>query len=106
MTKGRITTWEERIDIVMYCLSQNRNYQKAIEKYQVSYQQVYGWVKKYEADGENALRDGRGRAKAPEELTEADQQKLAMKKLEYEVERLQVENAILKKLQELQRRRR
>ncbi len=106
MTKGRTTTWEERVDIVMYCLSQNRNYQKAVEKYQVSYQQVYGWVKKYEADGENALRDGRGRTKAPEELTEADHQKLAMKKLEYEVERLQAENAFLKKLQELQRGRR
>lgn len=106
MTKGRTTTWEERIDIVMYCLSQNRNYQKTVEKYQVSYQQVYGWVKKYEADGENALRDGRGRTKAPEELNEADQQKLAMKKLEYEIERLQAENAFLKKLQELQRRRR
>lgn len=106
MTKGRTTTWEERIDIVMYCLSQNRNYQKAVEKYHVSYQQVYGWVKKYEADGENALRDGRGRTKAPEELTEADQQKLAMKRLEYENERLRAENAFLKKLQEFQRRRR
>ena len=39
-----------------------------------------------------------GRTKAPEELTEADQQKLAMKKLEYENERLRAENAFLKKL--------
>ncbi|OUS78760.1 hypothetical protein B1748_01405 [Paenibacillus sp. MY03] len=49
---------------------------------------TYGWVKKYDASGEDALRDGRGRAKAPEELTEVDQQKLAMKKLEHENERL------------------
>jgi transposase len=48
------------------------------------------------------LRDGRGRKKAPEELNEADRQRLAMKKLEYENERLRAENALLKKLQELE----
>ena len=47
-----------------------------------------------------------GRKKAPEELTEADQQKLKMKKMEYEIERLRAENAFLKKLEELERRRR
>jgi Transposase and inactivated derivatives len=106
MTKGRTTTWQERIDIVLYCLSNHRDYQKTVSQYQVSYQQVYGWVRKYEAGGENALQDGRGRVKAPEELTEADQQKLALKKLEYENERLRAENALLKKLQELERRHR
>ncbi|MFD0672660.1 helix-turn-helix domain-containing protein [Cohnella sp. GCM10027633] len=86
--------------------SNNRDYQKTVSQYQVSYQQVYGWVRKYEAGGENAFQDGRGRTKAPEELTEADQQKLTMKKLEYENERLRAENALLKKLQEFERRRR
>ncbi|XEC93721.1 helix-turn-helix domain-containing protein [Paenibacillus tarimensis] len=105
MTKGRTTTWEERIDIVLYCLSQNRDYYKAAEKYQVSYQQVYQWVKKYDAGGEDALQDRRGRNKPTEELSEADRQKLAMKKLEAENERLRAENALLKKLEELERRR-
>ncbi|MEX2460621.1 MAG: transposase, partial [Paenibacillaceae bacterium] len=100
MTKGRSTNWNERIDIVQYCLSNNHDYQNTSAKYQVSYQQVYQWVKKYEAGGDDALRDGRGRKKAPEELSEADRQKLAMKKLEYENERLRAENALLKKLQE------
>ncbi|RCW50878.1 helix-turn-helix domain-containing protein [Paenibacillus prosopidis] len=45
MTKGRSTDWKERIDIVLYCLSQNRNYQATSEKYQVSYQQVYQWLR-------------------------------------------------------------
>ncbi|MNI85709.1 hypothetical protein D3C73_1427300 [compost metagenome] len=70
----------------------------------MSYQQVYSWVKKYEAGGEEALRDGRGRTKVPEELTDAERYKLAMKKLEYENERLRAENAFLKKLEELERR--
>lgn len=102
MTKGRSTDWKERIDIVLYCLSNNHDYQKASETYKVSYQQVYQWVKKYEVGGEETLKDGRGRKKAPEELSEADKQKIAMKKLQYENERLRAENALLKKLQELE----
>ncbi|WP_229750755.1 helix-turn-helix domain-containing protein [Paenibacillus nasutitermitis] len=105
MTKGRSTTWQERIDIVLYCLANGQDYTKAAKQFQVSYQQVYGWVRKYEAGGQDALQDGRGRTKVPEELTEADQQKLAMKKMEYEIERLRAENAFLKKLQEFERRR-
>jgi transposase len=106
MTKGRSTTWQEWIDIVLYCLTHHRDYTKTAEHYQVSYQQVYEWVKKYEDGGQDALQDGRGRTKTPEELSEADRQKLAMKKLEYENERLRAEIAFLKKLQEFERRRR
>ncbi|QOT00962.1 helix-turn-helix domain-containing protein [Brevibacterium sp. JNUCC-42] len=106
MTKGRFTTWQERIDIVLYCLTHHHDYQKTAEQYQVSYQQVYQWVKKYENGGQDALQDGQGRKKALEELTEADRQKFAMKKLEYENERLRAENAFLKKLQEIERWRR
>jgi transposase len=105
MTKGRSTTWQERIDIVIYCLANGQDCKKTAGHFQVSYQQVYGWVKKYVAGGEDSLRDGRGRTKAPEELTEAERNTLAMKKLAYENERLRAENAFLKKLQELERRR-
>jgi transposase len=105
MTKGRSTTWQERIDVVLYCLANGQDRKKTASHFQVSYQQVYGWVKKYETGGEESLRDGRGRTKAPEELTDAEHNKLAMKKLEYENERLRAENAFLKKLQELERRR-
>lgn len=104
MTKGRATTFQERIDIVHYCLSQQHDYQKTADQYKVSYQQIYQWVKKYEAGGQDALQDRRGRSKTAEELTDADRQKLAMKKLEYENERLRAENAFLKKLEELERR--
>lgn len=106
MTKGRSTTWQERIEIVQYCLTNQHDYQKTARQFQVSYQQVYQWVKKFEDRGQEALKDGRGRKKAPEELTEADQQKLKMKQMEYEIERLRAENAFLKKLEELERRRR
>ncbi|MGG6314643.1 helix-turn-helix domain-containing protein, partial [Paenibacillus macerans] len=55
MTKGRSTTWQERIDIVLYCLANGQDYKKTASHFQVSYPQVYGWVKKYEAGGQDAL---------------------------------------------------
>ena len=105
MTKGKTTSWKERIDIVLYCLSNNCDYQNAAIKFQVSYQQVYQWVKKYNDGGEDALKDGRGHKKALEELSDAERLKLTMKKLEHENERLRAENALLKKLQQLEGKR-
>jgi transposase len=105
MTKGRTTTWEERVKIVQYCTNHENDYQKTAEAYQVSYQQVYQWVRKYESGGENALQDTRGRKKVGAELTPEEKVKIEMKKLEAENERLRAENAFLKKLEELERRR-
>lgn len=47
MTKGRNTTYEERIEIVSYCIEHGNDYTGTIEKYGVSYQQIYSWVRKY-----------------------------------------------------------
>ncbi len=105
MTKGRKTTWKERIEIVDFCIANKYNYQKAAEQYEVSYQQVYKWVKKYEDGGIDELKDRRGRNKAEEELTPEEQMKLQIKKLQAENQRLKAENLLLKKLEELERRR-
>lgn len=105
MTKGRSTTWRERIDIVLYCLAHNRNYMQTSEVHNVSYQQIYQWVQKYDSGGEDALKDKRGRKKSPDELTPEEQMQLEYKKLQAENERLRAENAFLKKLEELERRR-
>jgi len=106
MTSRRKTTSEERIQIVNYCIQHQKNYQLTAESYEVSYQQVYQWVKKFEANGEEALQDKRGRKKEEYELTAEEKFKLEMKRLERENERLRAENAFLKKLEELERRRR
>ncbi|EEL61429.1 Transposase [Bacillus cereus F65185] len=106
MTSRRKTTLEERIQIVNYCIQHQKNYQLTAESYEVSYQQVYQWVKKFEANGEEALQDKRGRKKEEYELTAEEKFKLEMKRLERENERLRAENAFLKKLEELERRRR
>ena len=105
MIKGRSTTLEERLEIVMYCLQNGKNYQQASEYFQVSYQQVYQWVKKYEIEGEDGLKDKRGHRKAEPELTPEEKIQREMKRLERENERLRAENAFLKKLEEIERRR-
>ena len=106
MTKRSNTTLNERKEIVLFCLENGKDYQKAAESYQVSYQQVYQWVKKYEGGGEEALMDKRGRKKEEIELTPEQKLKLEMKRLESENERLRAENLFLKKLEEIERRRR
>lgn len=103
MTKGRSTTWQERMNIVLHCIAHERDYGKTAAQFEVSYNQVYQWVKKYENGGQDALQDGRGRNKAPEELTETERHKLELKRLEYENEWLKAEIAFLKKLRELRR---
>ena len=41
MTKGRSTTYEERIALVKECLKNGYNYGEIAEKYEVGYQQIY-----------------------------------------------------------------
>ncbi|WP_077619692.1 helix-turn-helix domain-containing protein [Bacillus sinesaloumensis] len=85
MTKGRKTTVDERIQIVLDCLGNGKDFRRTAETFKVSYQQVYQWVKKYEIIGDEALKDGRGRKKEAAELTPEDNFKLQLKKLESEI---------------------
>ncbi|QRI53928.1 transposase [Clostridium botulinum] len=104
MTKGRKTSYEERVEIISFCIENNENYQLAAEKYKVSYQQVYSWTVKYKQSGTEALVDRRGKRKTSEELTEAEKLAAKIKLLEAENKRLQMENGFLKKLKEVERR--
>lgn len=101
---GRKTTFKERLEIAQFTIAHEKNYQLAIETYQVSYNQVYSWVQKYQALGEDALQDRRGRSKPKEELTETEILTLRIKELEAQNERLEIENAIAKKLQEIEQK--
>ncbi|MGP4042640.1 IS3 family transposase [Gracilibacillus sp. D59] len=98
MTKGRKTTWQERIEIVQAALDNEKDYQKTAVTHQVSYQQVYQWVRKYENGGWDALKDQRGRSKTKEELTPEQKMKLEMRRIEKENERLRAEKCFFKKV--------
>ncbi|WP_337019025.1 helix-turn-helix domain-containing protein [Oceanobacillus massiliensis] len=86
-------------------MENKKDYQGTAEKYRVSYQQVYQWVKKYETKGSEGLKDNRGKTKSESELSPEEKLKLEMKRMEFENERLRAENAFLKKLEEIERRR-
>lgn len=106
MTKSRTTTYEERLEIVKECLANEKNHRAAAEKYSVSYDQVYKWVKKFEQSGEDALIDRRGRSKLEAALTNEDKLKLELKQMALQNERLRAENQYLKKLKEIEGRHR
>lgn len=103
MVTGRKTTWEERVDIVSYCLAENKDYGKTIERYEVSYQQIYGWVKKYEQHGVEGLVDRRGKRKDEASMNDIERLQAQIKLKEAENLRLRMENDLLKKLEELER---
>ena len=108
MKHGRKTTFKERLEIVQYTLANNKNYHKAIDKYTVSYSQVYNWVKKFEVDGEKALYDNRGKTVKDRDyktLSETERLKLEILRLKERNKYLEAENIVLKKLDELERRR-
>ena len=101
MIKGRKTSQEERAEIVAFCIEHNKDYGLTVETYNVSYQQIYAWVRKYEDGGVDKLKDNRGRTKPVEEMTEVEKLKAEMKILEAKNRQLEIENAFIKKLQEL-----
>ena len=104
MTKGRNTTYEERVEIVSYCIEHGNNYTATIEKYGVSYQQIYSWVRKYNEKGAEGLWDKRGKRKPESEMTELEKLRAENRMLEARSKRLETENAVLKKLEEIEGR--
>ena len=105
MEKGRKTTFEERIDIVKDYIESGTNYEEIAEKYGISYQQIYQWVRKYQEHGIDSLQDRRGKRKALENMTEIDRLRAELKMEQAKVKHLELENRVLKKLKEIERRR-
>lgn len=103
MTKGRTTTYDERITIVKYCIEHQNNYAKTAKKFQVSYQQVHSWTSKYLKYGIEALQDKRGKRKSEDEMSEVEKLRAQNKLLEAENKRKQMEIDLLKKLDEIER---
>ena len=107
MIKSRETTPSERIAIVKECIDNNNKYSESAKKHNVSYQQIRSWVKKYNTMGEAGLEDRRGKragtlpSRTPEEELRDRIAQLERKNLD-----LEMENALLKKVKELERRRR
>ena len=106
MTKGRETTQAERIAVAKTCIATGRNYGEAAIAYNVSYQQARSWTLKYIEGGEAALEDRRGqRKKNQQPRTELEQAQIEIEQLKHKLKMLEMENHLLKKLEEIERRR-
>ena len=105
--KSRKVSYEERIEIVNYCMSNDYDYKSTANKYNVPYSQVYTWVKKVKENGYESLKlQKKGpkprclvESKTSEELLELENERLKR-----ENERLQLELEVLKKKHRLQKR--
>ena len=105
MKDTRKTTQEERVQIAKECIENGNNYGEIAIKYQVSYQQVYTWVKKYKELGEAGLEDRRGQRTAQQEpRTEEEKSRVRVAQLEHELYMTKMERDLLKKLEEIERR--
>ena len=98
----RKTTIEERKEIVEYCISHNRNYKETASIYEVSYSQVYDWVRKYTAKGDDGLIDKRGIHKKEEELDELERLRRENKRLKRQLEEEYMLVELLKKVKEFE----
>lgn len=99
----RKTTIEERKEIVKYCIEHNRDYKGTASLYDVSYAQVYSWVRKYDANGEDALVDKRGHHKTDDEIDELDRLRRENLRLKRQLQERDMAVELLKKVRELER---
>ena len=106
MTKGRETTQAERTAIAKACIANGKNYGEVAIQYNVSYQQARSWTLKYIEGGETALEDRRGQRKKDQQpRTELEQAQIEIEQLKHKLKMLETENHLLKKLEEIERRR-
>lgn len=99
----RKTTIEERKEIVEYCINHERNYKDTASLYDVSYSQVYSWVKKYDANGDDALIDKRGHHKTDDEVDELKRLRRENLRLKRQLEEKDMLTELLKKVKEFER---
>ena len=99
----RKTTIEERKEIVKYCIKHGRDYKGTASVYNVSYSQVYSWVKKYDVNGEEGLTDRRGRHKTDDEVDELERLRRENARLKRQLQEKDMLAELLKKVQEFVR---
>ena len=99
----RKTTKEERKKIVEYCLNNNRDYKDTAAKFDVSYSQVYNWVRKYDTCGLEGLTDKRGHHKSDNEVDELERLRRENLRLKRQLEEKDMVVELLKKVKEFER---
>ena len=99
----RKTTLTERVEITEYCISHGKDYKSAAALYDVSYHQVYTWVKKYLADGAAGLIDRRGHQKTDGEVDKLERLRRENLRLKRQLKENDMVVELLKKVMEFER---
>lgn len=105
--KSRKVSYEERIEIVNYCIKNNYDYKCTADKYNLPYSQVYTWVQKVKENGYESLVPKKKGPKSKyfvELQTNEELLQLEIERLRREKERLELEVEVLKKKHHLQKR--
>ena len=98
----RTTTPEERKEIVEYCIAHDKDYKGTAAFYDVSYSQVYNWVRKYLSEGEGSLVDKRGHHKTDDEVDELERLRRENLRLKRQLEERDMVVELLKKVKEFE----
>lgn len=99
----RKITLAERKEIVEYCIAHDRDYKGAASLYDVSYSQVYSWVRKYDAAEEDGLSDKREHHKPDDEVDELERLRRENLRLKHQLEEEDMVVELLKKVKEFER---
>jgi len=107
--KARKTTFEERLEIVEWVISNDMNYKEAAIRYATNYALVYKWTKSYLKDGEQSLEyKKRGPSSksnlSDSDLSEVEQLKQALAKEIALRKRREFELEVLKKKEEFEKK--
>ena len=98
----RKTTLAERKEIVEHCINHDRNYKDTAALYDVSYSQVYSWVKKYDTDGAEGIKDRRGHHKTDDEVDELERLRRENIRLKRQIEEKDMLVELLEKVKEFE----
>ena len=97
-------TIEERLEAVLACLEGGRTLQEVAQAHQVAVQTLRSWVKKYQELGPAGLEDRRGKRLADQTPRSRDEAlRIENARLKKENELLKMELYLRKKVQELER---
>lgn len=94
-------TFENKLKWTLEFLNNMKKLDEIVKENNITPSQLRDWARKYKANGEAGLRDGRGRTKPLDSLSQEDILKNRAKELEKENNRLKAENLLLKKLKAL-----
>lgn len=104
MAERRQTTLEERKEAVQWYFNNGQDYGNTAAHFGYNYAQVRNWVLKYKKDGDEGLIDRRGRSKPIEKMSPEEQLRQKNKELQKQLEIKEMELALLKKADEIERR--